>query len=148
MTALSTTSPGVKPPTTILSNTIGYHDTLIRQFKYICGGHEVNCVNSGAPTTMLNVTGSGYIQFLFAGNQAGQTNPIALDLSIDGSLLVSSSVANGSVTGPIVAGGTYANGSASRLSCVLDAYRFDTGFSVDVTCTSAICWLIYKYYLD
>jgi len=104
MTALSTVSAGIKPPTSIPQDTIWYNAGKTDIVAGRLGAESLLCTGGGVAVEELNVTGSGYLQLLCAGND----NP----------------------------------------AVSMDAYRFEQGFTVDITTASNQCYLIYKYYLD
>ena len=148
MTALSTVSAGIKPPTTRLQNTIGAHLGDVIVPARCAGGLVLYSAGTGVPVRELDVTGSGYLQFLFAGNVSGTTTDITLEMAIDGTTLYSYTQVNASWGGPIAVGGLYSAGSTAGDAVALEALRFETGFTVDMTATSTNSALVYKYYLD
>ena len=148
MTALSTTSPGIKPPTSIPQDTIFYHGQYASVLDDYLGLSGKALTGGGVPVTELDVTGSGYLQLLCAGNGSGDTSSINLTLSIDGSELYNFTQPNASVYGPIAVGALFVNVGGNEAAISLDAYRFETGFTVDVTTSGTQGFLTYKYYLD
>jgi len=148
MTALSTVSAGIKPPTTRLANTIGFHNGQIDGVLFGCGGLSLYSAGTGVPVRELDVTGSGYLQYLYAGNTGGVTTDITLELAIDGTTLYTYTKVDASNYGPLAVGGAYFTNAGDLASTPLESLRFETGFTVDMTATSANSFLVYKYYLD
>ena len=148
MTALSTVSAGIKPPTTRLANTEGFHNNNLSGAIYGTGSLFVASAGTGVPVRELDVTGSGYLQFLYAGNTGGATTDITLELAIDGTTLYSYTKVNAVNYGPLAVGGTYFTNVFGIGTSSLEALRFETGFTVDMTATSTNSFLVYKYYLD
>lgn len=147
MTALSTVSAGIKPPTSIPQDTTWYHGRNPDQTGSRAGAESLLCTGGGVAVTELDVTGSGYLQLLCAGNDSSQSNSINLTLTLDGVELYNYTHPDGEVNGPIAAGmilmsGVLVNGVS------MDAYRFEQGFTVDITTSATACYLTYKYYLD
>jgi hypothetical protein len=148
MTALSTTSPGIKPPTSIPQDTTWYHNQQANFAGPQVGAITILCAGGGVAVEELNVTGSGYLQLLCAGNDASQTDSINLTLTLDGVELYNYTHLNGRLDGPIAAGAFTFNISNDDVAIALDAYRFEQGFTVDITTSATLCYLTYKYYLD
>jgi hypothetical protein len=148
MTALSTTSPGIKPPTTRLADTIGQHVGELDRASYASGGLVLYSAGTGVAVRELDVTGSGYLQFLLAGNKSGSNTDITLELAIDGTTLYSYTQVNAATWGPCAAGGLFYFSGTGGYSLSLEALRFEQGFTVDMTATSTNSGLVYKYYLD
>ena len=148
MTALSTVSAGIKPPTTRLQDTTGQHIGNLGGPAACCGGLVLYSAGTGVPVRELDVTGSGYLQFLFAGNLSGTTTDITLTLAIDGTTLYSYTQVNASAAGPLAVGGLYFSGGSGGDAVALESLRFEQGFTVDMTATSTNSGLLYKYYLD
>jgi len=148
MTALSTTSPGIKPPTSILQDTVWYHAQQANLVGQWGGAETILCTGGGTAVEELNVTGSGYLQLLCAGNDGGQTNSINLTLTLDGVELYNYTHANGATDGPIAAGYLAFALTVDDVAVAFDAYRFEQGFTVDITTSATQCYLTYKYYLD
>jgi len=147
MTSLSTTSPGIKPPTSIPQDTTWRHDQdPILAARYF-GAERILCTGGGVAVQEINVTGSGYLQLLCAGNSGNISQSINMTLTLDGIELYNYTHPNGNRDGPIAAGMFhYMLSTIAGLS--MDAYRFEQGFTVDITTSSTQCYLIYKYYLD
>jgi len=148
MTALSTTSPGIKPPTSIPQDTTWYHNQNPENAGPQFGAISILCTGGGTPVEELNVTGSGYLQVLCAGNDAGQTNSINLTLTLDGVELYNYTHPDGRLSGPIAAGLFHWSSAGNEAGIAMDAYRFEQGFTVDITTSATLCYLTYKYYLD
>lgn len=148
MTSLSTVSAGIKPPTSIPPDTSWLHDGDLNELANGTGAEKIDCSGGGVAVEELNVTGSGYLQLLCAGNRAGQTDSINLTLTLDGVELYNYTQGNGSVRGPIAAGMVHWPTASDGRVLSLDAYRFEEGFTVDITTSATQCKLVYKYYLD
>ena len=148
MTALSTVSAGIKPPTTIPQDTTWRHQSDPVNFADYFGAKSLLCTGGGVAVEELNVTGSGYLQLLCAGNNSAETVSINLTLTLDGVELYNYTIANGRYNGPIAAGMAGYLGFSSGGAPSMDAYRFEQGFTVDITTSAANCYLVYKYYLD
>jgi len=148
MTALSTTSPGIKPPTSIPQDTTWRHRSNPDSASIFTGTELILCTGGGVAVEELNVTGSGYLQVLCAGNGSGQPYSINLTLTLDGVELYNYTIANGSLEGPIAAGLFCFDLVNDVTSVSMDAYRFEQGFTVDITTSATACYLLYKYYLD
>ena len=148
MTALSTVSAGIKPPTTRLQNTIGVHTGQLAGPAYCTGSLVLYSAGTGVAVRELDITGSGYLQFLYAGNISGTTTDITLELAIDGVTLYSSTKVDASTYGLLAVGGMYFSGGTPGDATPLEALRFEQGFTVDMTATSTNSGLVYKYYLD
>lgn len=147
MTALSTTSPGIKPPTTILDDTRCKHDGNITSVANLCGGKNLLCTGGGTLVRELDVTGSGYLQCLFCGPQSG-TASVNLILTLDGNEIYNVTRTSLSNNGLAAAGGAWLATSGNEAGVSYDFYRFETGFTVDINTTLTNCYLVYKYYLD
>jgi len=148
MTALSTVSAGIKPPTTIPQDTTWFHTRNPNDVAPDAGAESIVCTGGGVAVRELDVTGSGYLQLLCAGNDSGQTNSINLTLTLDGVELYNYTHPDGEVDGPIAAGMLYWGGGSGSRALSMDAYRFEQGFTVDITTSATACYLVYKYYLD
>jgi len=146
MTALATVSAGIKPPTAIPQDTTCYHKGVGDTLGEAIGAESLLCAGGGVSVEELNVTGSGYLQLLLAGNASSQTNSINLTLTLDGVELYNYTQPNGQTYGPIAAGLFFYVPNQTGAS--MDAYRFEEGFTVDITTSATDCYLIYKYYLD
>jgi len=147
MTALATVSAGIKPPTSIPQDTTWFHGRNPDTVGPKTGAESLLCTGGGVAVEELNVTGSGYLQLLCAGNDSSQTNSINLTLTLDGVELYNYTHPDGEVDGPIAAGMVQLSGTLIN-GVTLDAYRFEQGFTVDITTSATACYLIYKYYLD
>lgn len=148
MTTLSTTSPGIKPPTSIPQDTTWYHNAQADKAGPYFGAERILCTGGGVAVEELNVTGSGYLQILCAGNDGGQTNSINLTLTLDGVELYNYTHPDGRLDGPIAAGMFGYGPGADEAAVSMDAYRFEQGFTVDITTSATLCYLTYRYYLD
>jgi len=148
MTALSTTSPGIKPPTSIPQDTTWVHGSRPNELGPDTGAVSLLCTGGGVAVEELNVTGSGYLQLLCAGNDSSQTDSINLTLTLDGVELYNYTHPDGSSDGPIAAGMLFWSGPSVARLLSMDAYRFEQGFTVDITTSATLCYLTYKYYLD
>ena len=148
MTTLSTVSAGIKPPTTRLADTIGFHNNNIAGPLFGSGGLSLYSAGTGVPVRELDVTGSGYLQFLYAGNIGSTNTDITLEMAIDGTTLYSYTKVNAVNYGPLAVGGIYFSIAGNEMSVSLESLRFETGFTVDMTATSTNSFLVYKYYLD
>lgn len=148
MTSLATTSPGIKPPTTILDGGTWRHYGNPEGAAIILGCEYIDCAGGGVPVTEINVTGSGYLQALMVGVTNGQTNDVQMILTLDGTELYN--VTQGTLTsiGLVCAGSCFINTSGYGGAAVYDAFRFETGFNVVIDTTSNGAKLVYKYYLD
>lgn len=148
MTALSTVSAGIKPPTSIPQDTTWRHGQKPDEVAEYFGAKDIVCTGGGVAVEELNVTGSGYLQLLCAGNDGGQTDSINLTLTLDGVELYNYTHPDGRVDGPIAAGMLVYGGISGAGGISMDAYRFEQGFTVDITTSATACYLLYKYYLD
>jgi len=148
MTALSTVSAGRKPPTSIPQDTTWYHSQRPNEVGPFFGTESLLCTGGGVAVEELNVTGSGYLQILCAGNDLGDNSSINLTLTLDGVELYNYTHLNGRYDGPIAAGMLYWFSTSGGNIASMDAYRFEQGFTVDITTSAAACYLVYKYYLD
>jgi hypothetical protein len=148
MTALSTVSAGIKPPTSIPQDTTWRHQNDPVNFADYFGTKLLLCTGGGVAVEELNVTGSGYLQILCAGINNAETVSINLTLTLDGVELYNYTIANGRFNGPIAAGMAGYLGFSSAAAASMDAYRFEQGFTVDITTSATACYLLYKYYLD
>ena len=147
MTALSTVSAGIKPPTSIPQDTIWYNAGKTDIVAGRLGAESLLCTGGGVAVEELNVTGSGYLQLLCAGND-NRFQSINLTLTLDGVELYNYTIPDGTNEGPIAAGLLIYHAAGDVAAVSMDAYRFEQGFTVDITTASNQCYLIYKYYLD
>jgi len=147
MTSLSATSPGIKPPTSIPQDTTWYHGNYANFAGPRFGAESILCTGGGVAVEELNVTGSGYLQLLCAGNDGNDTSSINMTLTLDGVELYNYTIPNGKDEGPIAAG-MFHYTTLYSAGVSMDAYRFEQGFTVDITTSATVCYLIYKYYLD
>ena len=139
---------GFKPPTTRLQDTVGYHASYTTFLPYLTGGLSIQSAGTGVPVTELDVSGSGYLQFLMAGTVSNPAISINLTLTLDGVELYNYTAPNTDSVGPLAVGGVYFDRAGNEGAVTLEMIRFESGFTVDMTASSTNAYLIYKYYLD
>ena len=148
MTALSTVSAGIKPPTTILTGGIWRHYGDPEGAATILGCEYINCAGGGVPVTEIDVTGSGYLQALMVGVTNGNTNDVQMILTLDGVELYNVTQGTLTTNGLVAAGACFINTTGYGGAAAYDAFRFETGFNVVIDTLSTGARLVYKYYLD
>lgn len=146
MTALSTVTPGAKPPISLPTQLEGKHNSDMGDVEEASGGTIYATPSTGVPETILDVSGAGVIQFIYAGATASGGNT-TVELLIDGVSVYNHSQGSSQNTGFAVCGGCYMNQTLGYSSLTYGNYSFNESFQVIVTTTTASLQVVANYYL-
>jgi hypothetical protein len=110
------------------------------------GGTRYPTAGTGVPETILDISGVGIIQFVYAG-AASTGGSTTLELNIDGVSLYNTSRGNTNLNGLAACGSVFIQRTEDFASCVYGNYVFTQGFEVIVTTTTASLEVVANYYL-
>lgn len=146
MTVLSTVTPGAKPPISLPTQFEGRHGADMGDVEEASGGTSYATPSTGVPETILDISGAGVIQFVYAGATASGGNTTA-ELVIDGVSVYSHTKTSTNNTGFAMCGGCYMNQSLGFSALTYGNYSFNESFQVIVTTTTASLQVVANYYL-
>ena len=141
MTSLSTVTAGIKAPSALLPNRTFYALNNVSGMDYLVGAIEVAYTGGSGVQTVLNVSGSGVIQWCCFGADAVTTSA-TMTIDIDGTQVLNESRGNIYDAGIMGIGSWELDGS--RNAFAFDWVPFYSSFVVTVSCnTNATFGYIY-----
>lgn len=146
MTSFATAGAGLKAPTSMPLRDECYYDGKFSEIKYAIGCTQIDYTGGYTFQELVNVNGSGIINFLVFGSTAGSTFA-DMAVSIDG-VEVYNVTTNNSIDfyGLSAVGGYFYRAADAGPTMMTEAIPFNTNLTV--TCrANAVAGLMISYYL-